>query len=340
LKLESFNFYLPPELIAQSPAEKRDNSRLLVYHTNTQKIEDTVFSVLPNVIGRGNLIVFNNTKVIPARMYVNKPTGGKIELLYINHHKDELYNVLIKPSSRIKTGMALTLPGDTGTVTIIERNTELNSFIIRYTPKKDVTMFKVFETYGEMPVPPYIKTKLIDQERYQTVYAESPGAIAAPTAGLHFTRELLGTLKSGDNILANITLHVGIGTFRPVTSEMIESHKMLDEYYSINTNTAEILNTAITQEMNNIIAVGTTVMRTLETYKETGKNEGWTNKYIYPGYKFGITKKIITNFHLPKSTLFILICSITGIDEAQRIYAHAVKQKYRFYSFGDAMIIL
>lgn len=341
MKLNDFDFFLPEELIAQEPIQKRDMSRLMVLHRNTGEIEHKIFKDVIDYLNPGDCLVVNNTRVIPARLYGRREdTGGKIEVLLLKRTEKDKWEVLVKPGKKAKEG-----------TTIVFGNGELKAKILEHTDEGGrVIEFiytgifeEVLDKLGEMPLPHYIKKKLDDKERYQTVYSKVEGSAAAPTAGLHFTKELLSDIEKKGVRIAYVTLHVGLGTFRPVKVEDIEKHHMHSEFYTIDEKTAEIINET-KRAGKRVIAVGTTSSRTLETIgNEQGvvkAGSGWTDIFIYPGYRFKVVDCLITNFHLPKSSLIMLVSALAGRENILNAYAVAVKEKYRFFSFGDAMLIL
>jgi len=340
MKTEEFNYNLPKNLIAQSPFKDRDTSRLLVLDKKTGDIEHKKFSDIICYINKNDVLVLNDTKVIPARLIGKKEsTGGVIELLLLNEIEDNIWECLTKPARRIKTGYVISFGDGLLKAVCIEVKEEgIRVFKLKY----EGILYDVLNKLGETPLPPYIYTKLENKNSYQTVYAKNIGSIAAPTAGLHFTTQLLKNIKSKGIKIAYITLHVGLGTFRPVKEEDITKHKMHSEFYEITKETADILNIAI-QNKNNIICVGTTTVRTLETvyqkYNCFKEDIGWTNIFIYPGYKFKTVDKLITNFHLPKSTLLMLVSALAGKEKIFKAYNEAINKKYRFFSFGDSMLI-
>lgn len=340
MKVEDFDYYLPEKLIAQTPLEKRDTSRLMVLDKTTGKIEHKHFYNIVDYLEEGDTLVLNDTKVLPARLIGEKEeTKAVIEILLLKNISGDDWECLVKPARRIKVGTIVTFgSGELKAKCIKEEPEGIRHFTLIY----DGILMEILEHLGTMPLPPYIHEKLKDQSRYQTVYAKEIGSVAAPTAGLHFTKELLEQLtKKGVNI-AYITLHVGLGTFRPVSVDKVEEHEMHSEYYQMTKETAELLKK--TKENNKrIIAVGTTSTRTLETimtkYNEFTECSGWTNIFIYPGYKFKAIDALITNFHLPKSTLVMLVSALAGRENILNAYKTAVQEEYRFFSFGDAMLI-
>lgn len=340
MKVEDFDYYLPEKLIAQTPLEKRDTSRLMVLDKTTGKIEHKHFYNIVDYLEEGDTLVLNDTKVLPARLIGEKEeTKAVIEILLLKNISGDDWECLVKPARRIKVGTIVTFgAGELKAKCIKEEPEGIRHFTLIY----DGILMEILEHLGTMPLPPYIHEKLKDQSRYQTVYAKEIGSAAAPTAGLHFTKELLEQLtKKGVNI-AYITLHVGLGTFRPVSVDKVEEHEMHSEYYQMTKETAELLKKT-KENKKRIIAVGTTSTRTLETimtkYNEFTECSGWTNIFIYPGYKFKAIDALITNFHLPKSTLVMLVSALTGRENILNAYKTAVQEEYRFFSFGDAMLI-
>lgn len=338
---KDFWYFLPEDLIAQEPIYPRDNSRLLVLSKNEGKIKHGVFSDIIDYLNPGDCLVLNNTKVIPARLYgVKKQTNSFIEFLLLNRKSKDIWEVILRPGKKAKIGTEF-----------IFGNNELNAKIIdiidggnRIVEFQYEGLFEnVLDRLGEIPLPPYIKKKLNDTQRYQTVYAEYDGSAAAPTAGLHFTEELLKRVANKGVNIAYITLHIGLGTFRPVKTDNIENHKMHSEYYEISKECAEMINNTKSTG-GRVICVGTTSVRTLETAAwENGvieERKGVTDIFIYPGYKFKITDGLITNFHLPESTLLMLVSALAGKDSVMNAYKEAISLKYRFFSFGDAMLII
>lgn len=341
MKLEDFDFDLPEELIAQHPVEPRDSSRLMVVNRVTGGIEHHVFRELPDLLQAGDVLVVNNTKVIPARLIGEKEdTQAKIECLLLNRREKDIWETLIKPGKRLKVGQ-----------TVVFGNGLLRGELIEILPDGNRVMRfsysgvfeSVLDELGNMPLPPYITEQLENKDRYQTVYAKESGSAAAPTAGLHFTPELLELLKAKGIEIVEILLHVGLGTFRPVKVENIEEHDMHSEYYRVPQEAAERINRAKSQGRR-VIAVGTTASRTLESVaKENGQveaKEGWTDIFIYPGYTFKVLDGLITNFHFPKSTLVMLVSALASREHILNAYHTAIQERYRFYSFGDAMLIL
>lgn len=342
LDIELFDYDLPEELIAQTPLQDRTASRLLVLDKKTGKLTHDTFKHILSYLKKGDCLVFNDTRVIPARLFgVKKETGAKVEVLLLKEQGNDRWETLCKPAKRVKEGTVLTF-GDgllEATCTYVGEDGR-RDFVFAY----DDIFYELLDRLGEMPLPPYIKEQLDDKDRYQTVYAKEKGSAAAPTAGLHFTEELLKEAKERGVEEVFITLHVGLGTFRPVSAENIEDHAMHSEYYQMSKEAADKLN-EVKKRGGRIIAVGTTSTRTLETIasKHNGtfmEESGWTDIFIYPGYSFQAIDGMITNFHLPKSTLIMLISALAGRENVLHAYEEAVKERYRFFSFGDAMLIL
>ena len=340
MKVSDFNYVLPEELIAQHPYDKRDEARLMVLDKTTQKIEDKIFSDVIDYLEPGDCLVINNTKVIPARLYGKKDTGAKIEFLLLKRIEGDFWEVMVRPGNKLKPGTKVSF-GDgilkAEILDILEGGNRKVKF------EYEGIFNEILDQIGLMPLPPYIKESLKEKDKYQTVYAKYDGSAAAPTAGLHFTEELLEKIKQKGIEIAKVTLHVGIGTFRPVKVENIEDHNMHSEHYYIKEEEAEKINNA-KRNGKRIIAVGTTSCRVLESVADENgfvkAVEGDTNIFIYPGYKFKCLDCLITNFHLPESTLIMLVSSLAGRDFIMEAYNHAVEEKYKFFSFGDAMIIL
>ncbi len=340
MKVSDFNFDLPEELIAQHPLEKRDASRLMVLDKNTGVIEHKSFHDVIEYLNEGDTLVLNNTRVMPARLIGEKEgTGGKIEFLLLKRIEGDKWECLAKPGKRAKIGQTFTFGEGKLKCKVIDIIEEGNR-IIEFS--YEGIFEQVLDELGEMPLPPYITEKLDDRERYQTVYSKEKGSAAAPTAGLHFTNELLEEIKSKGINIAYLTLHVGLGTFRPVKVDDINEHIMHSEYYHLDKENADIINET-KKRGNKIIAVGTTSTRTLETIgDENGfvrEQSGWTDIFIYPGYKYRVIDELITNFHLPESTLIMLVSALAGKENVMNAYNTAVKERYRFFSFGDSMII-
>ncbi|MEC1114856.1 tRNA preQ1(34) S-adenosylmethionine ribosyltransferase-isomerase QueA [Bacillus safensis] len=341
MKLELFDFDLPERLIAQVPLEKRDASRLMVLNKQTGAITHDTFSQIIDYFQKGDCLVLNNTRVLPARLFgMKEDTGAKVELLLLKQEEGDNWETLVKPAKRVKKGTVITF-GDGRLKAVCTEEMEHGGRKVEF--QYTGIFYEVLESLGEMPLPPYIKEQLDDRERYQTVYSKEVGSAAAPTAGLHFTTELLDALKAKGVHIAFITLHVGLGTFRPVSAERIEEHEMHAEFYEMNEETADELN-RVRKEGGRIISVGTTSTRTLETIASAHDGEfkassGWTSIFIYPGYTFKAIDGMITNFHLPKSSLIMLVSALAGREHVLKAYKEAVKEEYRFFSFGDAMLI-
>lgn len=340
MKVEDFDYYLPEELIAQTPLVKRDESRLLVLDKETGEVEHKKFYDIIDYLNPGDTLVLNDTKVLPARLIGTKEeTGAVIEILLLKNIEGDKWECLVKPARRIKEGTIVSFgDGKLKAKCCGVFDAGIRHFELIYSG----ILMEILEELGTMPLPPYIHEKLEDQSLYQTVYAKEVGSAAAPTAGLHFTEELLEKIKDKGINIAYVTLHVGLGTFRPVSVENIEEHEMHSEFYSMSSEVAKLLNET-KKSGHNIVAVGTTSTRTLETiatkYGEFRECNGWTNIFIYPGYEFKGIDKLITNFHLPKSTLVMLVSALAGRENILNAYKIAVDDKYRFFSFGDAMFI-
>ncbi|MDQ0156092.1 tRNA preQ1(34) S-adenosylmethionine ribosyltransferase-isomerase QueA [Robertmurraya andreesenii] len=342
MKVDLFDFDLPEELIAQTPLKDRTSSRLMVLDKETGKLEHDIFKNIKAYLRAGDCLVLNDTKVLPARLFGEKEeTGAKIEVLLLKQVEGDTWETLVKPAKRIKEGSVIRFgDGRLTAVCVGEKDHGGRIFTFQY----EGIFYEVLESLGEMPLPPYIKEQLEDKDRYQTVYAKERGSAAAPTAGLHFTEELLEELKDMGVHIAFITLHVGLGTFRPVSVDDVDEHEMHAEFYQVTEGTARLLN-EVREKGGRIITVGTTSTRTLETIATAndGKfvsDSGWTNIFIYPGYEFKAIDGMITNFHLPKSTLIMLVSALAGRENVLHAYKTAVKEKYRFFSFGDAMLIV
>ena len=336
-----FDFDLPEELIAQTPLEKRDASRLLVVDKETGAFSDQHFDQIIDQLQPGDALVMNNTRVLPARLYGIKPeTGGHVELLLLKNTKGDDWEVLAKPAKRLRVGAQISFGDGRLTATVVEE-LDHGGRIVRF--GYEGIFLEVLESLGEMPLPPYIHEKLADRERYQTVYAKENGSAAAPTAGLHFTKELLEQIAAKGVKLVYLTLHVGLGTFRPVSVDSLDDHEMHSEFYSLSEEAAQTLR-QVKANGGRVIAVGTTSIRTLETIgsKFQGQiqaDSGWTNIFIKPGYNWKIVDAFSTNFHLPKSTLVMLVSAFAGRSLTLEAYEHAIAERYRFFSFGDAMFI-
>ena len=336
-----FDFDLPEELIAQTPLEKRDASRLLVVDKETGAFSDQHFDQIIDQLQPGDALVMNNTRVLPARLYGIKPeTGGHVELLLLKNTQGDDWEVLAKPAKRLRVGAQISFGDGRLTATVVEE-LDHGGRIVRFS--YEGIFLEVLESLGEMPLPPYIHEKLADRERYQTVYAKENGSAAAPTAGLHFTEELLEQIAAKGVKLVYLTLHVGLGTFRPVSVDSLDDHEMHSEFYSLSEEAAQTLR-QVKANGGRIIAVGTTSIRTLETIgsKFQGQiqaDSGWTNIFIKPGYDWKVVDAFSTNFHLPKSTLVMLVSAFAGRSLTLKAYEHAIAERYRFFSFGDAMFI-
>ncbi len=339
LKKSDFYYDLPEELIAQTPAEPRDSSRLLVYHRVERKTEHRIFRDVTEYLRAGDVLVINRTKVLPARLFAQTPSGGRVEVLLLKRKDLHDWEVLVRPGKKCRIGARLIVNGELA----------LEVKGITDSGERIVTFFyegafeDVLSRAGSMPLPPYIHEKLNNPDRYQTVYCKENGSAAAPTAGLHFTPELLQKLRAAGVEIAEVLLHVGLGTFRPVKEENVLDHKMHSEYYEVSPEAAEIINRA-KREGRRIDAVGTTSVRTLETVADENgflkPESGDTEIFIYPPYRFRCVDALITNFHLPESTLLMLVSALCSREEVMEIYKTAVHEKYRFFSFGDAMMIL
>ena len=342
MKLEEFDFYLPEELIAQTPLLKRDTSKLLTINRKENTYEHKVFSDIIDYFNPRDTLVLNNTRVMPARLYgQKKDTGAAIEVLLLKNKEHNMWECLVKPAKRIKVGSIVSF-GDG----IMEAEcVKVLDDGFRYFEFKYEGIFQErLDELGTMPLPPYIKERLTDKERYQTVYSKEVGSSAAPTAGLHFTNELLDKIKQKGVNIVYLTLHVGLGTFRPVSVENIEEHDMHSEYYTLDEETANVINET-KKNGGRVFSVGTTSTRTLETIARDNDGEivpasGWTNIFIYPGFEFKCVDGLITNFHLPKSSLIMLVSAFYNREKVLELYKIAVENKYRFFSFGDAMIII
>ena len=341
MKVEDFDFHLPEQLIAQTPLLDRTASRLMVVNPFTQELEHHQFAHIVDELQAGDCLVLNDTRVLPARLMGTKEdTGANIELLLLKQTNEDEWETLVKPAKRVKIGTVVTFGEGLLKATctgMLEHGGRTFKF------EYDGIFYEILDKLGEMPLPPYIREKLDDQDRYQTVYAKERGSAAAPTAGLHFTEQLLETIKAKGVEVVFVTLHVGLGTFRPVSVDSIENHDMHSEFYSVSEEAANTINRT---KLNGgrVISVGTTSTRTLETVARDNDGEivasqGWTNIFIYPGFEFKAIDGLITNFHLPKSTLVMLVSALAGKETILHAYDEAVKEKYRFFSFGDAMFI-
>jgi S-adenosylmethionine:tRNA ribosyltransferase-isomerase len=341
LKTEDFFYYLPPELIAQEPLEERDNSRLMVLRRNSGEVEDSTFKRLPLYLEPGDLLILNNTRVLPARLLGRrKDGGGRVELLLLRRLSEAKWEVLCSPGKRVRPGVVLTF-GNGQLEAEVSEKTAAGGRIVVF--KAGQPLEELLYKLGQVPLPPYIKKHLEDGERYQTIYASEEGSAAAPTAGLHFTPAVFEELKARGIEWAYLTLHIGVGTFRPVKDEYIEDHLMHSEYFELPASTAQKINRT-REKGSRIVAVGTTCCRVLETLGdargEVSEGRGETDLFIYPGYNFKVVDALITNFHLPRSTLLMLVSAFAGRENTLKAYEKAVEMRYRFYSFGDAMLII
>ncbi|MDD6710401.1 MAG: tRNA preQ1(34) S-adenosylmethionine ribosyltransferase-isomerase QueA [Ruminococcus sp.] len=340
MKTSDFYYNLPEELIAQTPVEPRDSSRMMVYNRKTKEVLHKHFYDVIDFLNEGDALIVNDSRVLPARIYGTKiPTGANVEFLLLKQVKDKVWETLVKPGKKARTGDSFTFGDGIMTGKVIDVLEDGNR-IVEF--KCDSNFYETLDKIGQMPLPPYIHEKLKDKERYQTVYSHELGSAAAPTAGLHFTDELLEKIKAKGIKIGYVTLHVGLGTFRPVKVDDVTTHKMHSEHYEVPEETAKLIEET-KKNGKRVIAVGTTSCRTLESVaKEHGKVvpcEGWTDIFIYPGFEFKVLDGLITNFHLPESTLIMLVSAFAGYDEVMSIYKEAVKEKYRFFSFGDSMFI-
>lgn len=340
MELKDFDYYLPKELIAQHPSSVRDECRLMVLDKKTGEIEHKIFKDIIDYLNPGDCMVLNDTRVMPARLIGSKKeTGGKIEFLLLKRLEGDNWETLVKPGKRAKVGTVFTF-GDGRLEAEVKKVCEDGNRIIEF--RYEGIFEEILDKLGEMPLPPYITEKLEDKEQYQTVYSKNEGSAAAPTAGLHFTEELIDKIRNKGIKIVFLTLHVGLGTFRPVKVDKIEEHHMHSEYYILSKESADIINKT-KENGGRVISVGTTSIRTLETIaNEDGRvreQSGWTDIYIYPGYKYKIVDALITNFHLPESTLIMLVSALSTREIILNAYEKAVKERYRFFSFGDAMFI-
>ncbi|HFE51963.1 MAG TPA: tRNA preQ1(34) S-adenosylmethionine ribosyltransferase-isomerase QueA [Bacteroidetes bacterium] len=342
MKLSDFKFNLPEKLIAQYPTEPRDRCRLMVLHRDTQKIEERIFRDIAEYLEEGDSLVVNETKVFPARLIGTKDkTDAEVEIFLLRELEKDLWEVLVKPARKVRVGNKLSVGGEL-TCDVID-NTVSGGRVVRF--HYDGDFYEIVERLGKTPLPPYIEREAEDKDRewYQTVYARVRGAVAAPTAGLHFSKELLDELQAKGVKLVRTLLHVGLGTFRPVMVEDLSRHKMDSEYYEISEEAAEAINES-KRAGKKVVAVGTSVVRTLETSVTSEgwvkPGSGWTDKFIYPPYDFKVVNALVTNFHLPASTLLMMVCAFGGYDFVMKAYRKAIREKYRFFSYGDAMLIL
>ena len=339
MKKSDFAYDLPQELIAQTPLEQRDASRLMCLDKTTGEIRHRIFRELPELLREGDCLVMNDSRVIPARLFGTRPTGGSVEVVLLRDLGGGEWECLTRPGRKTPPGTEITFGGGELTAVVTRAEADGNK-VLRF--RYEGICLEILEKLGQMPLPPYIKEKLEDPERYQTVYARDPGSAAAPTAGLHFTRELLEEIESRGVKTCRVTLHVGLGTFRPVKEENIEDHPMHSEFCIVPEETAETVNRTHA-EGGRVIAVGTTSCRTLESFAGSDgilrAGSGWTDIFIYPGYRFRTVDALITNFHLPESTLIMLVSALAGRENILNAYRRAVELRYRFFSFGDAMFI-
>jgi len=345
MELKDFSYFLPEELIAQHPCQQRDHSRMMLLDRKKEKIDDSHFFRLPDFLQKGDVLVINDSRVIPARLIGKKPTGAFLEILLLNKkessEESQTWEVLLRPAKRLRENDTIILSGNCE-AKVLSRISE-KKWLLHFTCKEGFDEY--LKRNGQAPLPPYIKRKRSDGqpkddlERYQTIYAKKPGAIAAPTAGLHFSTEVMQKLQNKDIAIAPITLHIGFGTFLPIEANKVENHLMEAEYYEISAKTAGIINNA-----SRVIAVGTTSTRTLESVADDQglikSQSGWTSLFIYPGRKFKRVNGLLTNFHLPQSSLFLLVCAFAGTDFIKTAYSHAVANRYNFYSYGDCMLIM
>ena len=339
MKKSDFAYDLPQELIAQTPLEQRDASRLMCLDKTTGEIRHRIFRELPELLREGDCLVMNDSRVIPARLFGTRPTGGSVEVVLLRDLGGGEWECLTRPGRKTPPGTEITFGGGELTAVVTRAEADGNK-VLRF--RYEGIFLEILEKLGQMPLPPYIKEKLEDPERYQTVYARDPGSAAAPTAGLHFTRELLEEIENRGVKTCRVTLHVGLGTFRPVKEENIEDHPMHSEFCIVPEETAETVNRTHA-EGGRVIAVGTTSCRTLESFAGSDgilrSGSGWTDIFIYPGYRFRTVDALITNFHLPESTLIMLVSALAGRENILNAYRRAVELRYRFFSFGDAMFI-
>lgn len=341
MNVDLYDFHLPEELIAQTPLKERTASRLLTLNKQDGAIAHHTFKDIVDQLQSGDTLVLNDTRVIPARLFgVKEDTGAKAEVLLLKNLGEDRWEALVKPGKKLKNGSVIVFGDELKAV--IEEEGDMGERVLKFSYKG--IFQEILDRLGQMPLPPYIKEKLDDKERYQTVYSRNEGSAAAPTAGLHFTNELLDEIRGKGVTIAYLTLHVGLGTFRPMSVDKVEDHVMHAEYYSVNQETVDILNAARSRG-GRVIAVGTTSCRTLETIGNRFKGgalepcNGWTDIFIYPGYEFTVVDALITNFHLPKSTLVMLVSALAGREHILHAYEEAIQERYRFFSFGDAMFI-
>jgi len=340
LNVKDFDYYLPQELIAQKPLEQRDSSRMLVVDRKTGEYKHRHFYNILDYLDEGDCLILNDSRVLPARLYGEREdTGSPIEFLLLTRKEQDIWEVILRPGKKAKPGKRFVFGGGKLKAEVIDVVNDGNR-LVRF--EYDGLFENVLDEIGEMPLPPYITEKLMDKERYQTVYSKVDGSSAAPTAGLHFTNDLLDKVRAKGVKVGFVTLHVGLGTFRPVKADVVEDHKMHSEFYILSQETADIINET-KRNGKSVIAVGTTTCRTLESVARCGEikaQTGWTDIFIYPPYEFKAIDKLITNFHLPQSTLLMLISAFAGKENIFAAYEEAIKERYRFFSFGDAMFIV
>ncbi|MBQ3114958.1 MAG: tRNA preQ1(34) S-adenosylmethionine ribosyltransferase-isomerase QueA [Clostridia bacterium] len=340
MKLSEFDYQLPQELIAQKPLQQRDSSRMLVMDKKTGELSHRHFYDILEYLNEGDCLILNDSRVIPARLFgVREDTGSPIEFLLLSRKETDVWEVILKPGKKAKVGKRFVFGEGKLKAEVIDIVNDGNR-LVRF--EYEGLYENIIDEIGEMPLPPYIKEKLKDKERYQTVYSKVDGSSAAPTAGLHFTQDLLEKAKQKGVNVGFVTLHVGLGTFRPVKADVVENHKMHSEFYELTQKTADLIN-ATKKNGNKVVAVGTTTCRTLETVAQQGElkaSTGWTDIFIYPPFDFKVIDRLITNFHLPQSTLLMLISAFAGKENVFKAYNEAIKEKYRFFSFGDAMFIM
>ncbi len=339
MKTADFYFDLPPELIAQTPLAQRDRSRLLYLDKKTGQTQHKQFFDLPDFLQKGDCLVLNDSRVLPARLLGQRPGGGKAEILLLSQKEGDIWECLVQPGKKLRTGATVSF-GDGRLTANVEEVLENGNRLVSF--HYEGIFLEVLDSLGKMPLPPYIKAELGDKERYQTVYSKEIGSAAAPTAGLHFTKDLLEKIEAMGISLAYVTLHVGLGTFRPVQVEDVNSHKMHSEFAMIPQETAHIINKT-RENGGKVYCVGTTSCRTVESFAQPdgtmSESSGWTDIFIYPGYEFRVIDGLITNFHLPESTLIMLVSALAGQENVLNAYKIAVEERYRFFSFGDAMFI-
>lgn len=341
MKTSDFYYDLPEELIAQTPVEPRDSSRMLIYDRAKKEISHKHFYNVIDYLNEGDTLIVNDSRVLPARIYGTKiPTGANVEFLLLKQQEEKVWETLVKPGKKARTGDKFSFGDGIMTATVIDVLEDGNR-IVQFECENN--FFETLDKIGQMPLPPYIHEKLKDKERYQTVYSHELGSAAAPTAGLHFTKELMEKIKDKGVNIGYVTLHVGLGTFRPVKVDDVKTHKMHSEHFEVPKETAELIKNT-KKNGKRVIAVGTTSCRTLESvaekYGEVVPCNGWTDIFIYPGFEFKVLDGLITNFHLPESTLIMLVSAFAGYEETMEVYKTAVEEKYRFFSFGDSMCIL